>query len=304
MRQSIVVVGSSNTDMVIKAGHLPAAGETIIGGTFFMNPGGKGANQAVAAARLGGTVTFIAKIGNDIFGRHAVQLFEEQKIDVSYILSDTEHPSGIALITVDKNAENCIVVAPGSNEFLSPNDLVAAIPVIEKAGILLIQLEIPLATVEYVVATAAKTGTRVILNPAPACQLPDSLLINISIITPNRREAEMISGIKITNMDSAKEAAKIIKHRGVETVIITLGVEGALVLSDGNFTEVPAFPVNAVDTTGAGDIFNGALAVAISEGRDLFAATEFACKASAICVSRLGAQSSAPNKSEVDSFIL
>ena len=303
MKKSIVVVGSSNTDMVIKADHLPSAGETIIGGTFFMNPGGKGANQAVAAARLGGNVTFIAKIGDDIFGRHSVQMFEEQKIDVSYILSDPEHPSGVALITVDKNAENCIVVASGSNASLSQNDLVAAIPAIEKADVLLVQLEIPLTTVEYVVAIAAKAGVRVILNPAPACQLPDSLLRNVSIITPNRREAEMISGIKVTNLETAKQAAQIIKDRGVETVIITLGTEGALILSDGNFNEVPAFPVNAADTTAAGDVFNGALSVAISEGYNLPDATEFACRAAAISVTRLGAQSSAPNRSEVESFI-
>ncbi len=303
MKKSIVVVGSSNTDMVIKADHLPAAGETIIGGSFFMNPGGKGANQAVAAARLGGNVTFIAKIGNDIFGRHSVQTFEEEKINTSYILSDPGHPSGVALITVDKNAENCIVVAPGSNASLSPNDLVAAKLAIEKAGVLLVQLEIPLTTVEYIVAIAAKAGVKVILNPAPSCQLPDSLLRNISIITPNGREAEMITGIKVINLDTAKQAAQIIKNRGVGTVIITLGTQGALVLSDGNFTSVPALSVNAVDTTGAGDVFNGALAVAVSEGHDLTGAIEFACKAAAISVTRLGAQSSAPGRSEVESFV-
>jgi ribokinase len=303
MKKSIVVVGSSNTDMVIKADHLPVAGETIIGGTFFMNPGGKGANQAVAAARLKGNVTFIAKIGNDIFGRQSVQMFKEEKINISYILSDPEHPSGIALITVDKNAENCIMVASGSNASLSPNDLVGARLAIENAKVLLVQLEIPLVTVEYIVSIAAKAGVKVILNPAPACQLPDSLLRNVSILTPNIKEAEMITGIKVISLDTAKKAAQTIKNRGVGTVIITLGTQGALVLNDGNFTAVPALSVNAIDTTGAGDVFNGALAVAVSEGYMLSDATEFACKAAAISVTRLGAQSSAPNRSEVESFI-
>ena len=303
MKPSIVVAGSSNTDMVIKADYLPAAGETIIGGTFFMNPGGKGANQAVAAARLGGNVSFIAKTGNDIFGRQSLQIFKEEKINTSYILSDPEHPSGIALITVDKNAENCIVVASGANAFLTPNDLVDAIPAVEGAEVLLVQLEIPLTTVEYIVAIAAKAGVKVILNPAPACPLPDALLRNVSIITPNKKEAEMISGIKVINLETAKHAARIIKNRGVGNVIITLGADGALVLSGGNFIQVPALSVTAFDTTAAGDVFNGALAVAIAEGYDLTEATKYACKAAAISVTRLGAQASAPYKNEVELFV-
>lgn len=303
MKPSIVVAGSSNTDMVIKADHLPIAGETVIGGTFFMNPGGKGANQAVAAARLGGDVSFIAKIGNDIFGHQSIQMFEKEKINTSYILSDPIHPSGVALITVDKNAENCIVVASGANASLMPNDLFEARPAIEQAQVLLVQLEIPLNTVEYIVTIAAKAGAKVILNPAPACLLPESVLHNISIITPNKKEAEMMTGIKVINLDTAKQAAQIIKNLGVGIVIITLGTQGALVLNDEKFTHVPALSVNAIDTTGAGDVFNGALAVAVSEEHQLSDAIAFACKAAAISVTRLGAQSSAPCKSEVESFV-
>src|ERR1700730_5688133 len=302
MKPSIVVAGSSNTDMVIKADHLPAPGETILGGIFFMNPGGKGANQAVAAARLGGNVTFIAKIGNDIFGRQSKQRFEEEKINTSYMLLDPEQPSGVALITVDKDAENCIVVAPGANACMSPDDLVEARQVIEKARVLLVQLEIPLHTVEHIVSIAAKAGVKVILIPAPACPLPDSLLRLVSILTPNKKEAEMIAGIKVVNLETAKRAAEIIKERGAESVILTLGPEGAIILHKGNFTRVPALPVNALDTTGAGDVFNGALAVAISEGLDISEATHFACKAATISVTRLGAQSSAPVKKEVELF--
>ncbi|MFD2285894.1 ribokinase [Pedobacter petrophilus] len=295
----ILVVGSSNTDMVIKAGHLPSAGETILGGVFFMNPGGKGANQAVAAARLGGKITFICKTGNDIFGKQSVQLFEEEGINTSYLLSDPKNPSGVALITVDDDAENCIVVASGANATLSPNDLQKTQEVIGNAGIVLMQLEIPLETVEYVAEKAINAGAKVILNPAPACKLPDSLLKKLFIITPNQTEAEMLTEIKVIDIDTAKQAAKIIQAKGVENVIITLGQNGALVLTEDVFTHVKAHKVNAVDTTAAGDVFNGALSVGLAENLDLIAATEFACKAAAIAVTRLGAQSSAPYRNEI-----
>jgi ribokinase len=303
MNPMILVVGSSNTDMVIKAEHLPAAGETILGGVFFMNPGGKGANQAVAAARLGGNVTFICKTGNDIFGRQSVQLFQDEGINTAYLLSDPKNPSGVALITVDKNAENCIVVASGANATLSANDLQKTEQIIEQAKIVLLQLEIPLSTVEYVAQTAAAKGVKVILNPAPACGLSEALLRNISVITPNRTEAEMLSGIVVSDIESAKKAALIIKEKGVETVIITLGVEGALVLHDGEFTYVPALKVDAVDTTAAGDVFNGAFVVALAENRSIQEAVNFACHASAISVTRLGAQSSAPSRSELSTLV-
>jgi ribokinase len=300
---SIVIIGSSNTDMVIKADHLPTPGETIIGNTFFMNPGGKGANQAVAAARLGSNVTFIAKTGNDIFGRQSVQLFEEEGINTNYMIADPKNPSGVAMITVDKNAENCIVVASGANGTLIPEDLSKALMVIEEASIVLMQLEIPLATVEFVASLAAFKGAKVLLNPAPALELPDSLLKDLFIITPNRKEAEMLTGIEVKNIDTAKEAAIMIKKRGVKNVIITLGAEGAIVVHDTTITHVQTFAVQAVDTTAAGDVFNGALATAIAEGKDILAATAFACKAAAISVTKMGAQSSAPRKVEVESFM-
>lgn len=302
MNPMVLVVGSSNTDMVIKAEHLPAPGETILGGTFFMNPGGKGANQAVAAARLGGNVTFICKTGNDIFGKQCVQLFEEEGINTSYLLSDSKNPSGVALITIDNEAENCIVVASGANATLNSIDLQKAQSIIEGSKIVLMQLEIPIETVEYVAKVAASKGVKVVLNPAPARELSDELLHNISIITPNKTEAEMISGIKIDDMESAKKAAQIIHDKGVETVIITLGQNGAQILHEGIFTRVPALKVEAVDTTAAGDVFNGALVVALSEDKTISEAVHFACSASAISVTRLGAQSSAPYKRELGAF--
>ena len=299
MKSGILVVGSSNTDMVVKAARLPLPGETILGGEFFMNPGGKGANQAVAAARLGGRVTFICKTGNDIFGRQAVQLFKDEGIDTSYLLSDPDQPSGVALITVDEHAENCIAVASGANATLTKDDLANAQPVIQQSAIVLLQLEIPIPTVEYAASAAAKNGVTVILNPAPACPLSNNLLSNISIITPNENEAEMLSGIKVTDIDTAKLAAKAIHEKGVASVVITLGANGALVFHDGVFTHVPGIRVQAVDTTAAGDVFNGALAVALADGKTIVDAAQFACRASAIAVTRFGAQASVPYKSEV-----
>lgn len=300
---TIVVAGSSSTDMVIKADHLPSPGETIIGNTFFMNPGGKGANQAVAAARLGGNVVFIAKTGNDVFGRQSVQIFEEEGINTDYIIEDAKNPSGVAMITVDKNAENCIVVALGANGTMVPNDLTKSVKIIEEATIVLMQLEIPLQTVEYIASLAASHGAKVLLNPAPALELPDSLLKNLFIITPNRKEAEMLTGIEVKDIETAKEAARIIKKRGVENVIVTLGSEGAVVINDTIIAHVQSIAVNAVDTTAAGDVFNGALAVAIAEGKDILTATAYACKAAAFSVTKMGSQSSAPRKVEVESFV-
>jgi len=297
--QQILVVGSSNTDMVIKAGHLPRPGETVLGGTFLMNPGGKGANQAVSIARLGGQVTFICKTGNDIFGRQSKQLFEKEGIDTSYMFSDPEHPSGVALITVDAKAENCIVVASGANAHLTPADLLTAHEAIEKAGMILMQLEIPMDTVKYVANVARKLGKKLILNPAPAQPLDRELLQSLDLITPNETEAEMISGIKITDTDSLLACACAIYEMGVQSVIITLGAKGAFLYNDFFRELIPSYEVNAVDTTAAGDVFNAALAVAVSEGQELPEAVRFANKAAAISVTRIGAQASAPYRNEV-----
>ena len=301
-RRQILVVGSSNTDMVIKAAHLPRPGETILGGTFFMNPGGKGANQAVAIARLGGPVTFICKTGSDIFGHQSQQLFEEEGINTSYVFSDSGNPSGVALITVDEKAENCIVVASGANANLLPSDLEKAEEAIERADLVLMQLEVPMETVCFVADIAWQKGKKVILNPAPAHPLPVDLPRHLYLITPNETEAEMITGVKITDESSAGEAARALSGMGVQHVIITLGSKGALIYSNGKAEMVPALKVEAVDTTAAGDVFNGALTVALSEGRSLKEAARFACKASAISVTRVGAQSSAPYRNEVDIF--
>lgn len=301
---SIVVIGSSNTDMVIKTSHLPQPGETILGGTFFMNAGGKGANQAVAAARLGGSVLFIAKAGNDIFGKQAIELFGKEGIDVSHIIRDKQQPSGVALITVDDNGENCIVVAPGANATLTTENINEVKEKIENASLILMQLETPVETVEYVAGIASSKGIKFILNPAPAAKLNDELLKKISIITPNQKEAEMLTGIKVSDESSAKQAAIFLNRKGIGTVIITMGASGAFVLHENRHSMIHGHKVKVADTTAAGDVFNGALVVALSEERKIEDAVSFACKAAAISVTRLGAQASAPHRKEVESFNL
>jgi ribokinase len=295
----ILVIGSSNTDMVIKTEKMPAPGETILGGTFLMNPGGKGANQAVAAARLGGKVTFIAKRGNDLFGNQAVGLFMREGIDIRYVVKDPELPSGVALITVDASGENSIVVAPGSNGNLQPEDIPEKVFNPEKIGILLLQLEIPLATVTSSAKSASEKGIKVILNPAPAQKLSDALLARTWLITPNETEAEILTGIHINNVSTADDAARSLQKKGVKNVIITLGATGAYIRSEGFTGMVPGIKVEAVDTTAAGDVFNGAVAVALAEGIELKEAVVFANKAAAISVTRLGAQASAPYRNEI-----
>lgn len=297
--KKIVVVGSTNMDMVVKTTHIPSPGETVLAGSFFMNPGGKGANQAVAIARLGGEVTFISKVGNDVFGKQSSQLFDEEGINTFYILSDEELPSGVALITVDQQGENSIVVASGANSNLYPADLEDALGEIAKAGIIVMQLEIPMETVNYVARYAAEKKIRVILNPAPMSHLSAELLSCIDILTPNKTEAEMLSGIKIQNTRDAERAAKAIYAMGVKNVVITLGSEGAMVCEHGKIESIPAPKVEANDTTAAGDVFTGALAVALSDSKTLKEAVQFACKAASVSVTRMGAQSSIPYRSEL-----
>jgi ribokinase len=294
----IAVIGSSNTDMVIKCSHLPVPGETILGGNFFMNAGGKGANQAVAAARLNGDVCFIARVGNDIFGEQAIELFNKENINTDFITVDDANPSGVALITVDDKGENCIAVASGANSKLSVDDIKKTEQVLLQASIILVQLEIPIETIGYIADFAKQHQKKLILNPAPACVLPDELLSKIAVITPNEKEASMLTGVEVNDMDSAKQAARILSAKQIETVIITLGEAGALLYHQHTFSLIATSKVTAVDTTAAGDVFNGALAVALSEQKNMEEAVLFANIAASISVTRLGAQASAPYRSE------
>ncbi len=296
----IVVVGSSNTDMIIKLDRIPRPGETILGGEFVTAAGGKGANQAVAAARAGGRISFIARVGQDVFGDQAVAGFVKDGINVDHVVRDQAAPSGVALIFVAKNGENSIAVASGANANLAPADVERARTLIASAGVIVMQLETPLDTVQAAAQIAARAGVRVILNPAPAQPLPDELLRLVSVLTPNEIEAELLTGVKVVDPASAGRAADLLLARGVQTVIITLGERGAFVAADGLHKLIPAFSMQAVDTTAAGDVFNGSLAVALAEGQELEPSVRFASAAGAISVTRMGAQPSAPQRAEID----
>lgn len=298
--EKIVVVGSTNTDMVIVTDHFPVPGETILGGKFLMNPGGKGANQAVAAARLGGQVSFISKVGQDVFGQQAIQNLLHEGIDVSAVYIDQENPSGVAQIIVDKHAENCIVVAPGANLSLNRNDIDNAIDLIEKASILLVQLEVPLDTIMYAINKATSLNKKVILNPAPATPLSDEILSTLHIITPNETETELLTGVKVTDIATARQAAGHLLDKGVHSVIITMGAKGAFIFNKSIEKMISAPNVTAVDTTAAGDTFNGALAVSLANGYSLENAVNFANRAAAFAVTKMGAQSSIPYLSDIE----
>jgi ribokinase len=294
----IIVVGSANTDMVVKAKTLPLPGETVLGGEFFMNAGGKGANQAVAAARLGGDVLLVAKVGDDIFGKQTIEGLQKEKINTSFIFIDKTSPSGTALINVNAQGENCIVVAPGANANLLPADI-AKVKGMDAAQILLMQLEIPMATIEQVAKNAKPNHQKIIINPAPAQKLSDELLNGLFLLTPNETEASILTGIHVVDEASAVEAANIFLTKGVQNVIITLGKQGAYFHNKEEHFLVAAPIVQALDTTAAGDTFSGAMAVAITEDKTWKQAIEFAVKAASIAVTRLGAQASVPYRNEI-----
>ena len=303
MAKKIIVVGSSNTDMILKTKWIPRPGETIIGGKFSTAAGGKGANQAVGAARAGGQVIFIAKVGNDVFGRQAVEGFLKDGINIKYVLKDDKKPSGVALIFVADDGENSIGVGSGANAKLSVADVTKLKEVILSGDILLTQLETPLPTVKAAVSIANKGGVKVILNPAPAVKLGNDILKNVTILTPNETETEILTGITIKNQSDAQKAAEILQKKGVKIIIITMGSKGAYVCCDEFKGMVEGFKVKAVDTTAAGDVFNGALAVAISEKMPLAEAVRFANAAAAISVTRLGAEPSVPQRKDIGKLL-
>lgn len=303
MKSNIVVVGSSNTDMIIKLKRIPRVGETVLGGEFLTSAGGKGANQAVAAARAGGTVSLIARVGCDTLGDQAIAGLVADGIDVSHVARDGRSASGAALIFVARNGENSIAVASGANAKLSPTDVKRARALIARAKVLLMQLETPIDTVRVAARLAGSHGALVILNPAPARTLPDSLLRQVSILTPNESEAELLTGMRLNGVAAAEKAAIRLHRRGVQTVVLTLGARGALIADHHGTRLVPGFKVKVVDTTGAGDIFNGAFAVALTRGRSLEEAVRVANAAAAISVTRLGAQASAPTRRAVERFL-
>lgn len=295
----IVVVGSINTDMVIRTPHLPRPGETVLGGEFMMNAGGKGANQAVTVHRLGADLTFIAKVGFDVFGKQTLEQFHQAGISTEFISVSDEHASGVALINVDDEAENCIAVASGANAALSVADIDAAKEAISQADIMLLQLEIPIETVAYAAGIAKKAGLKVVLNPAPAPKqpLPAELLKNVDILIPNRTEMESVAGV-LPGADPV-ETTNILAGYGVDTVVVTLGSHGSLVCQNGECDEIKPFKVDPVDTTAAGDTFCGAFCVALAEGKSAKDAALIGNLAASITVTREGAQQAIPSREEV-----
>ena len=290
-------------DLVVKSERIPAVGETILGGDFIMTPGGKGANQAVAAAKLGAEVYFVAKLGDDIFSQQSLANFEKEAVDTEYVTRSKEAPSGVALITVDQAGNNIIVVAPGANQQLSPGDVEAAKSAIASSGVLVAQLEVPLETVESAGRLAKAFGVTFILDPAPAQQLNPGFLEMVDVLTPNETEAQILTGIEVTDEDSARAAAKDLLKRGAGAVILTMGAKGYLLATGDRAEFIPGLKVAAVDTTAAGDAFTGSLAVALARGKTLPEAAMFANHVGALSVTRMGAQSSMPSAEEVESFI-
>jgi ribokinase len=296
--KQILVIGSSNTDMTVLADRLPVPGETVLGGTFAMGQGGKGANQAVAAQRLGGVVTFICKVGRDIFGVNSIKEYKKEGMDTSKVMY-SDKPSGVALISVDTHAENCIVVASGANGDITVEDIEANRKDIEKAAILLLQLEIPVDAVVRAAKIAHEAGVYVVLNPAPACDLPEEIYQYLSLIIPNQTEIALMTGIEVKDEEGAAKAVKALQSKGTKDVIVTMGSKGSMVYHEGKATFVPSRKVNAVDTTAAGDTYCGGLCVALSEGKDIIAAAEFATASSALTVQKRGAQDSIPYRKDI-----
>ncbi len=300
--KQIVVVGSSNMDLVAKAPRIPVAGETLTGTDFFMLPGGKGANQAVAAAKLGAEVVFVAKLGKDVFASKSLENFKSVNINTKHIEQLDGVPSGIAIIAVDDKGENIIIVVPGANGKLMPADVNKAESDIANAALVVCQLEVPIETVEQAAKLANKNNVPFILDPAPARQLSDELLSMVDIIKPNETEAEILTGIKVTDEASASKAADVLLAKGIETVIITLGEKGLLLATKDAKEMIASNKVEAVDSTAAGDAFTGSLAYGLANGQSLKDAAVYANTVAAISVTRLGAQSSMPTKEEVDVF--
>ena len=298
----LTVVGSSNTDMVVKTPRFPVPGETILGGEFFMFPGGKGGNQAVAASRMGGDVTFITSLGDDIFGQNAMAGYKGEGIDMSGSIVHSDQASGVALITVNAEGENEIVVASGANNLLNESHLEECFDMLKDSPLILTQLETPLSVVSYLARFCREHEIPFVINPAPAQKLDSHILKGLYLITPNETETTILTGKEVSDEKSAIEAAEKFMEMGVENVLITMGKRGAFFMNAKEQFMVAPPTVEAVDTTAAGDVFNGALVVFLSEGMSWEESIDLACKSAAVSVTRMGAQTSAPKRSELANF--
>ena len=295
----ILVVGSIKMDLVVRVPRPPAPGETILGGDFQTFPGGKGANQAVAAARLGGEVTLVGRVGHDDFGYELVQGLADNRVNSNHVVKDPGSKSGIAMITVADNGENSIVVAPGANTLLSMDTILKPRKLIQKADLLLVQLECPLLTVTLAIELAHAYKVPVVLHPAPAQPLPESLLAKVTVLTPNESELALLSG-----ENDLEQGIKTLRSRGVKSVVVTLGAQGARLVSETADLLLPSFKVAPIDTTAAGDAFNGALAVMLAEGKPLPEAVRYGTAAGALATTKIGAQPSLPTRYAVEQLLV
>lgn len=303
MKKKVVVFGSFVVDLTGRTPRLPVPGETVMGTSFAMGPGGKGSNQAVAAHRAGADMTLVTKVGKDVFGTVATDFYKEEGMDTSYIFEDESKETGCALISVDENtAQNEIVVISGACGNITPEDVEKSRSLIESAGILLLQLEINLDALYKVIDIAHETGVTIVLNPAPAAELPDEVLRKIDIVTPNETEAQVLTGVKIENEADAKKAAKVFMDKGVKEVVITLGSLGAFAMDQEKSELVERLNVDAIDTTGAGDAFNGGFVMALAEGKDLFTALRYGNVTGALSVTKLGTAPSMPSREEINAL--
>lgn len=296
------MIGSSNTDLITTMDHFPAAGETLTGGVFQQAMGGKGANQALAAHRSGGDVTFMTSLGKDAYGLNALQYYRDQGLEVSLSLLTDHVSSGIAMIWVDKKGENCIVVIPGANLLLSPEYVLAHQQAIDTADIIVLQMEIPYETIKTVCRIASRKGKKIILNVAPAAPLEEEILQSVHMLVVNQTEAELLTGERIDRIGE-EAIVDLLLATGVRNVVLTLGKKGSLYKNNQELLRIPAFQVEAVDTTAAGDTYCGALAARLSRGEDMKTSLEFAAAAAALCVTRMGAQPSIPTEAEVVEFL-
>ncbi|OBQ56825.1 ribokinase [Halodesulfovibrio spirochaetisodalis] len=301
--KKLVVLGSVNADHILQVDSFPRPGETVTGHGYRVVPGGKGANQAVAAGRLGADISLIACVGDDDFGKNMLTAFAKDNIYTSGVISLPNTPTGIAIIYVDSKGENSIGISAEANAHLLPELVEPHMSLLDNADTILMQLETPLVTIEMMAKAAHAAGKNVVLNPAPARPLPDSLLANITMITPNETETELLTGVTVTTAEDAQEAAAVFHTKGVKKVVITLGSKGAFISDESGSRIIKGFTVSPVDTTAAGDVFNGALITALLEEKNMDDAIRFAHAAAAISVTRLGAQTSIPKRDEVDIFL-
>lgn len=300
---AIVVVGSANVDMIVRSERLPGPGETVVAGDFITAGGGKGANQAIAARRLGAKVTFVARLGADGPGRFALDSFKAEGLDLTALNVDSDAPTGVALILVDRDGQNMIAVASGANSRLTPADVRMAEPAIRNADVVIVQLEVPLETVSEALETAVQYGVTTVLNPAPARQVPERMLMLVDWLTPNEFEAAALTGVTVTDAASATTAGQILVDHGVGNVVITLGSHGAVHVTKSSTETIKPFSVVTIDTVGAGDAFTAALAVSLARGRSSVESLTYASAAGALATTRRGAQPALPTHAEVELLV-